>query len=82
MTVTLQDVRQHSDALKVLWQLLEERPPEANISHDGHLPEWQDPAYAISGDSTPLEQQALDRCRQRREHADALPGRYLTHPMA
>ena len=42
MTVSLQDVRQHSDALKVLWQLLEERPPEANISHDGHLPEWTD----------------------------------------
>jgi len=42
MTVTLQDVRQHSDALKVLWQLLEERTPEANISHDGHLPEWTD----------------------------------------
>jgi len=40
--ITLQDVRQHSDALKVLWQLLEERPPEANISHDGHLPEWTD----------------------------------------
>ena len=40
--ITLQDVRQHSDALKVLWQLLEERPPEANISHGGHLPEWTD----------------------------------------
>ena len=38
--ITLQDVRQHSDALRVLWRLLEERPDYANISHDGHLPEW------------------------------------------
>ncbi len=40
--VILQDVRQNSDALRVLWDLLEERPPEANISHGGHLPEWTD----------------------------------------
>ena len=42
MNIVLQDVRRNSDALKVLWNLLEERPPEANISHSGHLPEWTD----------------------------------------
>lgn len=42
MNITLQDVRQNSDAMRILWNLLEERPPEANISHSGHLPEWTD----------------------------------------
>jgi RimJ/RimL family protein N-acetyltransferase len=41
-SIVLQDVRHNSDAIKVLWDLLEERPPEANISHGGYLPEWTD----------------------------------------